>query len=320
MGACICQRPEFGLSDFDSQMYRKPIARSDLHYSTERISDQATACGTLKIRGDISDYYKLTEIIGKGAYGVVWRAAHMQTGAPRAVKVVRKSNSQEIKFLQLLSHPNVIKLCEVVEDAEHVYIITELCTGRSLFSVIGHPVDETSAADYMSQIISGVLHCHSMNIVHRDIKPENILFKSAKSSLLKLIDFGASTSATPQIFRVGTCLYMAPETFSGYSGPKCDVWSCGVILYILITGEPPFQSSNNQELYKKIKKEPCRFDQSVWDTVSSEAKDLVKGMLEKDPLRRLSTEQVYAHPWLKKQSRGIPQSKSMQKGDNNGLI
>ncbi len=169
-----------------------------------------------------------------------------------------------------IDHPNIIKLYEVYEDSRYVYLIMEECTGGELFDRIYERIvsknlyTEKEAAAIFKQYMSAICHCHSQKICHRDLKPENLLFlNSSPDSPLKVIDFGLSKIYTDTNHRmstkVGTAYYVSPEVLEGNYDEKCDIWSSGVILYILLTGEPPFNGPNDNEIYRKIMKKKFSF-------------------------------------------------------------
>jgi len=166
-------------------------------------------------------------------------------------------------------HPNVIKLYEIFEDSRYIYLIMEECNGGELFQRIFQRISEKNlysekdAAMIFKQIMNAVCHCHSLNICHRDLKPENLLFLNSSNDSLKVIDFGLS-----RIFdennhqmktKVGTAYYVSPEILQGDYDEKCDIWACGVILFILLTGEPPFNGENDNEIYRRISKKKFSF-------------------------------------------------------------
>jgi len=253
-----------------------------------------------------NDYTVINPAIGRGAYGEVKKAIHRVTGLVRAVKIISKSSSplelkklkHEVDILKRLDHPNIIKVLEFYQDPRFFYIVTELCTGKELF----HKIDDTPyfnekmAAETMKQILSAIAYCHSHKIVHRDIKPENLVYENEQEgSLLKVIDFGASKSyATNQKFsqKLGTIYYMAPEIISGKYDEKCDIWSCGVILFTMLSGNTPFDGRNEMEIIEKIKKAKFSMDNYAWSKISDSAKHLVKRMLEEKPSNRISASEA----------------------------
>eukprot|EP01057_Protomagalhaensia_wolfi_P005603 Protomagalhaensia_wolfi_Nauph_80__5602@NODE_635_length_2175_cov_19_288390_g474_i0_p1_GENE_NODE_635_length_2175_cov_19_288390_g474_i0NODE_635_length_2175_cov_19_288390_g474_i0_p1_ORF_typecomplete_len434_score69_11Pkinase/PF00069_25/2_6e65Pkinase_Tyr/PF07714_17/5_4e36EFhand_7/PF13499_6/5_5e12EFhand_7/PF13499_6/1e16EFhand_8/PF13833_6/4_2e06EFhand_8/PF13833_6/1_1e05EFhand_8/PF13833_6/8_7e09EFhand_1/PF00036_32/2_9e03EFhand_1/PF00036_32/6_2e05EFhand_1/PF00036_32/9_4e09EFhand_1/PF00036_32/0_037EFhand_1 len=206
--------------------------------------------------------------------------------------------------MKSLDHPNIIRLFEVYEDEKHLYLIMELCTGGELFDRIiksGH-LSERYAATIMRQVFSAIAYCHSLNIMHRDLKPENLLFADPSPiSPLKVIDWGfAAQCAKNHRFSsvVGTPYYVAPEVLYGNYNKLCDLWSAGVILYILLSGYPPFHGKDNREILEKVKTGNYNFDTRAWRRVSDYAKDLVRRLLTYDPRRRLTAQEALQHPWI----------------------
>ncbi|PFH35285.1 calcium-dependent protein kinase CDPK5 [Besnoitia besnoiti] len=249
--------------------------------------------------------------LGKGSYGSVVKAKDIKTGIMRAIKVVYKPRidnvtrlKREILIMKRLDHPNIIKLLEVYEDSKNLYLVMELCTGGELFERImksGH-FSERYAASLMKQVFSAASYCHSQNVIHRDLKPENLLYAdSSPLSALKVIDWGfAARCGKSHKFSsvVGTPYYVAPEVLFGKYGSECDMWSAGVILYILLCGYPPFHGKDNQEILKKVQVGEYSFDPRHWRRVSDHAKDLVKRCLTYVPGKRITAAEALRHPWI----------------------
>jgi calcium-dependent protein kinase len=217
----------------------------------------------------------------------------------------------EIEILIKLDHPNIIKLYEIFENEKYIYLIMELCIGGELFNKIiektenGEIFNEREAANYFRQIILAISYCHNKKIAHRDLKPENILLLSnEKNSPIKLIDFGMSKfykEKNEMSEYVGTAYYISPEVLEGKYDSKCDIWSAGVILYLLLSGTLPFDGENEEEIFEKIKMKKYDFCNSEWEFISDEAKDLIKGMLC-DANFRFDINQVIKHSWIRKYS------------------
>eukprot|EP00826_Nyctotherus_ovalis_P048980 TRINITY_DN5843_c0_g1_i14.p1 TRINITY_DN5843_c0_g1~~TRINITY_DN5843_c0_g1_i14.p1 ORF type:complete len:482 (-),score=166.20 TRINITY_DN5843_c0_g1_i14:125-1570(-) len=266
---------------------------------------------------DFSSEYKLGEKMGAGAFGVVWKCTHGITGQTRAVKIISKEDSEHVKtdielvkkeleILRTLDHPNIVKLFEYYEDAKRFYLVTEYCEGGNLFDSISKAgrVAEPLAARIMRQVLSAVSYCHANNVVHRDLKPDNILLDSAGlSGIIKVIDFG-----TAQIFRPGanitgrsgTSQYVAPEVLKNSYNSKCDVWSAGVLLYELLSGRPPFQGKNDDEIVSNVVKGHYSMIGEPWTAISKEAKDLVKRLLIYNPDKRIAALDAVKDPWIVK--------------------
>ena len=242
----------------------------------------------------IEKYYQFIKEIGHGAYAHVYRCQNISTGnvyaCKKFVKKYIKNKTRfktELNLLKATDHPNIIKLYETFEDKANVYLIMEECNGGELFERLAmnaknHKLfTEKDAAKIMKQILEAVNYLHFHGVCHRDLKPENILLSSMDEySQLKLIDFGLSkvlkTIDSNIKGEVGTLYYMAPEVFLGNYNEKCDVWSCGVILYIILSGNPPFFDTNNEKLKEKICNIEYNFDLPIFSKISEDAKDLLR--------------------------------------------
>ena len=266
----------------------------------------------------ITNEYSFGETIGSGGFGEVKIAIHKPTNSERAIKsIVLSENNptelekllKEVSILKALDHPNIIRIFGVYKNKNIIYIITEICKGGELFDRIKSmkKFGENQAAKYMLDIVSAVMHCHEQDIVHRDLKPENLLFENDRDdSKLKLIDFGTSRfiSNEKKLKKaIGTCYYIAPEVLIGEYDKKVDVWSLGIILYIMLSGCAPFNGRTDDEIFAKIKNSPAEFNKPCWKSISEEAKILIMKMLKKKPSERYSIEQVFNDNWL--QSRGM---------------
>ena len=267
--------------------------------------------------GPLLEHYDIIKPLGKGGYAKVYEVQHKKTKEIRACKHLSKANipdydkfKREIQILIKTDHPNIIKLYEVFESKRSLYLVMELCRGGELFDrVIEHMeknemYTEKDAAKMFIQIMSSIDYCHKNGIVHRDLKPENLLYLNKgeeKNNPIKIIDFGLSqyiTSEEKLKSKVGTAYYVAPEILQGKYSEKCDVWSAGVILYILLSGDPPFNGQNDSEIYSQVAKMEYHFGKK-WDNMSNEVKDLITHMLAPEE-ERYNAEQVIQHPWVKK--------------------
>lgn len=262
--------------------------------------------------GVLTDKYALpaTEL-GHGHYGTVRVGINKKTSDAVAVKTIPKAKVRslqmlrnEIDIMRVVDDPTIIKLYEVFEDDDHVHLVMELCTGGELFDRIiqqGH-VEEKPAARYMRSVLQAVKHCHDHNIVHRDLKPENFLMTTKdENAELKVIDFGLSRflqQGEIMHARVGTPYYIAPEVLEKHYDHRCDLWSCGVILYILLCGYPPFWGDRDSEIFRKVRRGLYSFKGAEWATVSDTAKDLISKLLMMDPRERLTAAQALEHPWI----------------------
>ena len=263
-----------------------------------------------------SDDYKRLNFLGEGSYAAVYCVENRITGSKRAMKVISKNENcsedddreilNEINILRTLDHPNILKIFEFYSSKESYSIVTELCQGGELFQEIidRGPFNETYAAYVMLQILSAINYCHGMKIVHRDLKPENILIVERDSSgrpRIKIADFGTSKmfeKGAVQRKLVGSSYYIAPEVLKKHYDEKCDIWSCGVIMYILLSGRPPFGGDSDKEIMNKVAKGEYDLESSPFDTLSSSGKDLIKKLLIMDPKKRISAQEALSHPWF----------------------
>ncbi|XP_051152772.1 phosphoenolpyruvate carboxylase kinase 1-like [Andrographis paniculata] len=264
--------------------------------------------------GALERDYRVGEEIGRGRYGVVSSCRSVATGECFAVKSIDKRlirddavDSQclrnEAKLTQLVSgHPNVVRLFDVYEDDEFLHVVLEYCGSGDLFErITDRPVySESEARRVMVPLMEAVAHCHSLGVAHRDIKPDNILFNSYNE--LKLADFGsAECLGDGELMSgiVGTPYYVAPEVLAGRDyNEKVDVWSAGVILYMLLAGIPPFYGESAGDIFDAVVRANLRFPRAIFSKVSSEGKDLLRRMLCRDTSRRLSAADVLRHPWM----------------------
>ncbi|CAD8069532.1 unnamed protein product [Paramecium primaurelia] len=308
-----------------SSQQRKPTNNDQLQMvdnkqpNTEEFKVGPNIFATLK-QGSISNFYKIEKSLGSGAFGEVRLVIHKNSGYKRAMKQIRKDKIikedeenmfSEVNTLKELDHPNIVKLHELFQDAKNYYLVTEYLEGGELFQKITDMkhFTEKMAADIMKQILAGVVHCHEKKVVHRDLKPENILFESKKpNSNLKIIDFGTSRKMDSNqnlTKRLGTPYYIAPEVLKRNYNEKCDVWSCGVILYIMLCGYPPF-GGQDQEILQNIEIGKYEFDPEDWSKISEDAKNLIKRMLTKEYQQRISAQEAYNDPWIQKNAPNGP--------------
>ena len=268
-------------------------------------------------KGKLLDSYEVVKQLGKGGYGKVYEVKNLKTGEVRACKHLSKLNiknlekfRREIEILKKMDHPNIIKLYEVYESERSLYLVMEECKGGEIFDrIIKHIEDkkmysERDAANIFKQVMSCIAYCHNKNICHRDLKPENLLYLNEgdeEDNRIKVIDFGLSQACDRLKTKVGTAYYVSPEILSGNYTHLCDIWSAGVILYILLSGDPPFNGPNDNVIYSKIAEMKYKFPEKKWKNISNEAKDLISHMLtpEKD---RFTAEQVLNHDWFKNAS------------------
>ncbi|XP_009782854.1 calcium-dependent protein kinase 11 [Nicotiana tabacum] len=263
----------------------------------------------------IGEKYTLGKKLGQGQFGTTYQCIENATGVEYACKSIPKRKLlcredyedvwREIQIMHHLSeHPYVVRIKGTYEDNLFVHIVMELCKGGELFDRIvekGH-FSEKKAAQLMNTIVKVVEACHSLGVMHRDLKPENFLFDTShEDAKLKATDFGLSIFYKPGQYHsdvVGSPYYVAPEVLHKFYGPEIDVWSAGVILYILLCGVPPFWAETDNGIFRQILKGKIDFESEPWPHISNSAKDLVKKMLTRDPRARITAHQVLCHPWI----------------------
>ncbi|XP_012087016.1 calcium-dependent protein kinase 10 isoform X2 [Jatropha curcas] len=257
---------------------------------------------------NLKDRYVLGEQLGWGRFGVIRACSDKVTGEVLACKSIAKdrlvtlddvrSVKLEIEIMtRLCGHPNVVNLQAVYEEDNYVHLLMELCAGGELFHRLEKHgrFSEYDARLTFRHLMQVVRYCHENGIVHRDLKPENILLATkSSSSPIKLADFGLATYIKP----VGSPFYIAPEVLAGGYNQTADVWSAGVILYILLSGMPPFWGKTKSRIFDAVRAADLRFPHDPWNQISASAKDLIMGMLCVDPSKRLSAAQVLAHSWM----------------------
>jgi 5'-AMP-activated protein kinase catalytic alpha subunit len=251
--------------------------------------------------------YRLGRSIGKGSSGEVKEATKVTTGEKFAIKIVsprtiseRIALRREIRNHERLRHEHVVKILEVLRNGNTTYIVMELLSGKDLFDVIEQSrlgrLDEVDARRHFQQIIAGVEYCHMNKVTHRDLKPENIFLTDA--DIVKIIDFGFSTTIRNGRFltqKCGTRGYAAPEIHRGqYEGPAADIFSCGVILFVLLCGHMPFHFDKVDSFLPSTQVRPLDMPSSV----SEPAKNLIERILKADPKERISLSSIKKHPWL----------------------
>jgi calcium-dependent protein kinase len=266
-------------------------------------------------KSSLADYFDVEELqtLGQGAFGVVSLGVHRLSQMERAVKTIELRNSyvteltlKEVDILRDMDHPNILRFFNAYHEENHVHIISELCRGGMLFDRV---VDagyfcERNAAIVMQQAFSAVFYLHCRNIVHRDLKAENFLFLSdapIESNTLKLIDFGLATHLEPGAVleaKVGSAEYMAPQVWKGKYDKQCDLWSLGVIAFVLLSGRFPFGGDSRKMLRESVLSGRWNFRGKCWELVSEEAKDLIRSLLAVSPKSRISAEEALVHEWV----------------------
>ena len=273
-----------------------------------------------KSEGLFLDNYDVIKQLGKGGYGKVYEVKNKKSNEIRACKHLSKLNiknlekfEREINILINSDHPNIIKIYEIYESKKSLYLVMEECKGGEVFDrIIEHIQSKTmysekDAAEILKQVMSAVEYCHNNGICHRDLKPENLLYLNPggeKGNPIKVIDFGLSQIISPEKrlkTKVGTAYYVSPEILKGDYTEKCDVWSAGVILYIFLSGDPPFNGPSDSDIYNKISQMKFTFPEKKWKTISNEAKDLIIHMIAPEN-QRYTAKQVLEHPWFKNAS------------------
>ncbi|GJP71989.1 hypothetical protein CLOP_g2767 [Closterium sp. NIES-67] len=269
--------------------------------------------------------------IGRGQFGVIYKCVGRgAAGAAYACKTIKKRNIQSIPAAEdirrevetmecVRGHPGIVDMNAAFEDPGAIHIVMQLCRHGDLFDYIKTRtrLSEATAACILSQLLQALQHCHTMGVIHRDVKPENVLIYGkggggagegrgdAEKLLVKLGDFGVATrfsQGLPCTDAVGTAMYMAPELLRGCYGPPADIWSAGVVLYVMLSGALPFFACKSRSLCDAILHGPVRMEGPRWDGVSEAAKAVVRRMLEKDPAQRATIEQVHETPWMKTHS------------------
>lgn len=314
MGNCCVTPP--GIPDHEKKKHKKkqnPFALDFGHHNggtNHKLTVLRDPTGK-----EIEQRYEVGRELGRGEFGITYLCTDRETGENFACKSISKKKlrtavdiedvRREVEIMKHMpQHPNLVTLKDTYEDDTAVHLVMELCEGGELFDRIvarGH-YTERAAAAVTKTIVEVVQICHEYGVMHRDLKPENFLFGNKKESApLKAIDFGLSVFFKPgERFTeiVGSPYYMAPEVLKRNYGPEVDVWSAGVILYILLCGVPPFWAETEQGVAQAIIRSVIDFKRDPWPKVSENAKDLVRKMLDPDPKRRLTAQQVLDHPWL----------------------
>ena len=267
--------------------------------------------------------YKFISKLGSGAFADVHLTLYIPLSQYRALKSIHKSGLhlqqideafllQEFKILSSLDHPNITKCYEIFEDTWKYYISMEYCAGGELFEKISSfsKFTESQAAEIIFQVFSALSYCHDKNVIHRDIKPENILLEEKGESFqIKLTDFGSSCFfAKNQELSgcFGTAYYVAPEVLNGNYNEKSDIWAVGIIMYVMLTGKPPYQGTDERVILDQIQQSPLIVSKSYLPSLSQSAFDLLQGLLEINPKKRLNAKQALSHNWVEQHKSSKP--------------
>ena len=266
---------------------------------------------------NLENLYSKKKILGKGAFGEVWLVRNNQLQKDYAMKIIKKtSNSEseeneimnEISILKKLDHPKILKILDFYSTSKLYYIITEYCPNGELYNEIVNKgkLDEGKTAFIMNQLFKAILYCHSQNVIHRDLKPENIMITKRESNgclQVKIIDFGTAKifeKGQSQNHYVGSSYYMAPEILNRKYDEKCDIWACGVIMYILLSGRPPFDGIDDNEILESIRIGKFDLKSHPFPTFSNECIDLIIKLLCYNPKKRINASEALEHPWFKR--------------------
>ncbi|KAF9618445.1 hypothetical protein IFM89_001168 [Coptis chinensis] len=309
MGLCLSKPPK---NKNKNKTEKRQLQQNII---TKRVNGKRTEFGYSK---DFNGKYSIGKLLGHGQFGYTFVATDKSNGDRVAVKRIDKKKmstpiavddvKREVKIFQALTgHENVVQFHNAFEDDSYVYIVMELCEGGELLDRILAKKDkrytEKDAAIIVRQMLKVAAECHLHGLVHRDMKPENFLFKSTKDeSPLKATDFGLSDFIKPgRKFKdiVGSAYYVAPEVLKRQSGPESDVWSIGVITYILLCGRRPFWNKTEDGIFKEVLKSKPDYHRKPWPSISTSAKDFVQKLLVKDPRARLTASQALSHPWVR---------------------
>ena len=269
-----------------------------------------------KLKTNPDEDYRKLKFLGEGSFASVYEVQNRYTDVICAMKIILKSSNSpeddkeilnEINILRCMDHPSVLKIFEFYSNKKSYSIVTELCPGGELFQQIVDkgPFDEKYSAFIMYQLFSAINYCHKMHIVHRDLKPENILIVNKDQDgypIIKVCDFGTS-----KIFEkgkierklVGSSYYIAPEVLKKKYNEKCDLWSCGVIMYILLSARPPFGGEDDNDIMERVAIGEYDLESPPFDKLSKNALDLIKKLLTMDVNERINAEQALNHPWFK---------------------
>jgi len=316
--------------EINSEKKIEKISNEDININptlsnTKKIGVTVETARYINDSGRLEEHYKVLNKLGQGTFGSVYRVVHIKTDLIRAMKMIKKTTInlqdddrkflKEIQILIQIDHPNIIKIYEYFQDETYFYIITEFVSGGELYDTISKwkNFNEDKAAYIMRQLLSAVIYLHSHNIVHRDLKPENMMVekntgKNKNTINIKLIDFGTCNyydGKNKLTLKVGTPYYIAPEVLRRSYTEKCDLWSCGIIMYILLCGYPPFSGDSTEEIIEAVMSGKFSMEGHEWKKISSDAKDLINKLLEFKPDKRISAQEAINHKWIESKNEEI---------------
>lgn len=265
--------------------------------------------------GSLKDNYQIGKPLGEGGFGEVRYCRSKTTKEARAVKFIHKNRlseddksmiMNEVAVLGQMDHPNIVRLYEFYEEANVYCIVQEICTGGELFDQIIKTgrFKENKARVLIKRLLSVINYCHQKGIVHRDLKPENILLEpDSDFGSMKVIDFGTACQYDKNGHRrlnemLGTPYYIAPEVLSGRYNEKCDIWSIGVITFMLLSGKAPFFGNDDEAIFQMVREGKFQFSQPSWKMCSKDSRDFITRCLDKDFLKRPTAQQCLDHTWI----------------------
>ncbi|XP_024357118.1 calcium-dependent protein kinase 26 isoform X2 [Physcomitrium patens] len=328
------KKPEVKYTTQNSKQVEGVIQAIKASDNKDQKKGKLTVCVLQHVTEDVRDVYTLGKKLGAGNFGITYLCTEKSTGDDYACKTISKKKlkskddvadvRKELQIMHHLSgHPNIVAIKGAFEDEASVHFVMELCAGGELFTRItekGH-YSEAAAASAMRTIVSVIETCHILGVIHRDLKPENfLLLNKREDSPLKATDFGLSTFFKPgEVCKdvVGSAFYVAPEVLRRKYGPESDIWSAGVILYILLSGVPPFWADTEDGIFAEVLKAKVDFDTDPWPKISKDAKDLIRKILNPDVKARLTASEVLAHPWVRE--KGVASTKPMDSSVQNRL-
>ncbi|XP_058072446.1 calcium-dependent protein kinase 19-like [Magnolia sinica] len=317
MGSCCCKPkvPQSPDQATDQSSYPQPLSPPLLTRSpkTVRLMPDNILGKPFK---DVKSFYTIGKELGRGQFGITYLCTEKSTGLQYACKTISKRKlmnkndkegiKREVQIMEhLTGNTNIVKFKGAYEDKKSVNLVMELCSGEGIFDhiIAKRHYSEQASATICRQVVNVIDVCHSKGVMHRDIRPENFLLSSKdKGDLLKATDFGLSVFIEKgKLYSdmVGSAYYVAPEVKQGSYGKEIDIWSAGVILYILLSGVPPFWAETEKGIFDAILQGDIDFEAKPWPSISNSAKDLVRKMLTHDPRKRITSVQVLQHPWIR---------------------